>query len=104
MGQTISFFKRAPALLIHPILLAGVPAIKANAGTSFVTTAPAAIKQYLPKLLPHIIVALAPIDAPFLTIVLRYSSFLAISDRGLLTFVKTQEGPQKTSFSNSTPS
>ena len=39
-----------------------------------VTTAPAAIKQYLPKLLPHTIVAFAPIDAPISTMVVLKGS------------------------------
>src|SRR5690348_17826176 len=45
-GQTRSGFNRSPALLIQPILRAGLPAISANAGTSLVTTAPAPMKQY----------------------------------------------------------
>ena len=81
-----------------------MPAKRAKGGTSLFTTAPAAINEYSPKLFPHIIVAFAPIDAPFLTIVFLYSSLRIISDLGLLTLVKTHDGPQKTSSSSVTPS
>ena len=68
------------------------------------TNAPAPIKAYSPILFPQTIVAFAPIEAPFFTRVFLYSSFLTISDRGLLTLVNTQEGPQNTPSSNVTPS
>ena len=41
--------------------------------------------------------------APFFTIVLRNSSFLFTALLGLITFVKTIEGPKKTSSSQMTP-
>ena len=46
---------------------AGTPAISAKAGTSRVTTAPAAMKQYSPSVWPQTMVALAPIVAPRFT-------------------------------------
>jgi hypothetical protein len=46
--------------------------------------------------LPQMIVALAPILAPRLTMVLRILSILYISDRGLQTLVKTIDTPEKT--------
>jgi hypothetical protein len=42
--------------------------------------------------------------APRRTSVRRYSLFRETWLRGLMTFVKTIDGPQKTSSSNSTPS
>jgi hypothetical protein len=53
--------------------------------------------------LPHTIVALAPIVAPFLTVVGNILSIRRIKLLGLYTFVKTHEGPQKTSSSSVTP-
>jgi hypothetical protein len=82
---------------------AGTPAIRAKGGTSFVTTAPAAMKQYSPSLLPQTMVALAPIVAPRFTSVGRNSFLRSISARGFMTLVKTQEGPQKTPSSTVTP-
>ena len=73
--------------------------MRANGSTSFVTTAPAPIKQYSPKVMPQIIVELAPSVAPFFTRVGRNSFFFSIMDRGFKTFVKTVLGPQKTSSS-----
>ena len=49
---------------------------KAKLGTSFVTTAPAAIKEYLPTVTPQIIVAFAPTEAPVFTSVVLNSVFL----------------------------
>jgi hypothetical protein len=43
---------------------AGTPATTACAGTSRVTTAPAATKAYAPIVTPQMIVAFAPIVAP----------------------------------------
>ena len=48
-------------------------------------------------------VQFAPRVAPSLTSVFAYSPFLTTRLRGFRTFVKTIEGPQKTSSSNSTP-
>ena len=58
-------------------------------------TAPAPIKENFPNLTPHNIVALAPIETPFSTVVVLYSLFLFIKDLGLTTLVKTHDGPQK---------
>ena len=104
IGHIKSFPRRPPDLLIQAIIFAGLPTTKAKSGISFVTTAPAPIKQYFPRLFPQTIVALAPMDAPFPTIVFLYSSFLTISDLGLITLVNTHEGPQKTLSSRVTPS
>ena len=49
---------------------------------AFVTTAPAAMKQYSPSLLPQMMVALAPIVAPRFTRVGRNSFLRSISARG----------------------
>ena len=68
-----------------------------------VTTAPAPIKEYSPKVLPHTIVALAPMVAPFFTNVFLSSFILGMPLLGFITFVKTHEGPQKTSSSRVTP-
>lgn len=54
-----------------PTIFAGFPATKVYAGTSLVTTAPAATMHHSPKVTPHKIVALAPIEAPYLTTVSR---------------------------------
>src|SRR5689334_12142995 len=62
------------------------------------------MNAYSPMVEPQTTVALAPMDAPFFTRVLRYSSFRTTSLRGLKTLVKTMEGPQKTLSSSSTPS
>ena len=103
-GQTRSGPSRSPAWLIQPMRRAGTPAISAKAGTSFVTTAPAAMKAYSPIVWPQTMVALAPIVAPRLTSVGRNSFLRSISARGLLTLVNTQDGPQKTPSSSVTPS
>ena len=68
-----------------------------------VTTAPAPINAYSPILFPHTIVAFAPILTPFRTIVLEYSPLLFMALLGLITLVKTIEGPKKTSSSQVTP-
>ncbi len=58
-----------------------------------------------PIVIPHTIVALAPIVAPFRTRVLSNFRFLrGKAERGLMTLVKTQDGPQKTQSSITTPS
>jgi len=69
-----------------------------------VTTAPAPMNAYSPKVMPQTIVAFAPIDPPRFTRVRRYSFLRGTWLRGFMTFVKTQDGPQKTSSSSSTPS
>ena len=92
-----------PYLLIQPICFAGFPTNKAKSGTLLVTTAPAPIKAYSPISWPHTIVAFAPIEAPLPTWVRAYSLFLFTAERGLITFVKTQEGPKNTSLPQVTP-
>jgi hypothetical protein len=89
---------------IHPTRRAGTPTIKAYAGTSLRTTAPAPMKQYSPRVTPQTMVAFAPIELPRRTRVERYSDFRGTWLRGLETLVKTQLGPQKTSSSSTTPS
>src|SRR5687768_11325326 len=81
---------------IHPICLPGTPTTRANGGTSLVTTLPAPMKLYSPSVTPHTIVAFAPIVAPRRTRVRLYSSFRGTWLRGLMTFVKTIDGPQNT--------
>ncbi len=78
--------------------------MRAKAGTSAVTTAPAPMKAYSPRVTPQTTVALAPIVAPRRTTVGRYSCFRETWLRGFNTLVKTQLGPQKTSSSSVTPS
>ena len=79
------------------MIQAGTPATRACAGTSRVTTAPAATKAHSPTVTPQTMVALAPIS-PFF-----YQGFRVIltgiprkSGRGVFTLVNTQLGPQKT--------
>src|SRR5207245_4524052 len=95
--------RRAPHWHSQPTRRAGTPTIRANPGTSEVTTAPAPMNAYSPSVTPHTIVALAPMDAPRRTSVRRYSCLRDTWLRGLSTLVKTHEGPQNTSSSNSTP-
>ena len=68
------------------------------------TTAPAAIKEWLPILWPQMTVALAPMVAPRLIRVVLNSALREINARGLTTLVKTQLGPQNTSSSRTSPS
>ena len=49
-------------------------------------------------------VALAPIEAPFPIFDFLNSSFLETEDLGFITLVNTHEGPQNTSSSIVTPS
>ena len=67
------------------------------------TTAPAPISANLPIVIPQMIVAFAPIVAPSLTNVLENSSLVASKALGVITLVKTQDGPQKTLFPIATP-
>jgi hypothetical protein len=62
------------------------------------------MKHQAPSVTPHRIVAFAPIVAPWRTKVRRYSCFRDTWLRGLITFVKTIDGPQNTLSSSSTPS
>src|SRR4051794_6740131 len=65
----------SPHWHIQPMRRAGTPAISAYGATSRFTTAPAPMKQYSPSVVPHTMVAFAPIDAPRFTSVRRYSFF-----------------------------
>ena len=89
---------------IQPIRRAGTPATRAKSATSAATTAPAATNAYRPTLWPQTMVLLAPNVAPCRTSVGRYSLFRTISLRGLMTLVKTIDGPQNTPSSNVTAS
>ena len=76
--------------------------MRAKAGTGLVTTAPAAIKQYSVMSTYNCCICTDCRATSYNRIpvfVLR-----VISERGLLTLVKTQDGPQKTPSSNVTPS
>ena len=64
MARPSRTWSRTPQRQIQPIRRAGTPTISAKGGTSLRTTAPAPIKLYSPRVMPHNIVALAPIDAP----------------------------------------
>ena len=75
------------------------------AGTSRVTTAPAATIAHAPISTPHTIVAFAPIDAPSCTMVCLYPAGpLGYFARGVRSFVNTHDGPQNTKSRSSTPS
>ena len=50
-----------------------------------------------PIVIPQITVALAPIVAPRLIVVVKNSDFRSMKARGFFTLVNTQLGPQKTS-------
>ena len=54
------------------------------------------MKQYLPNVMPHIIVEFAPIVEPVSTNVLMNFLFFEYSDRGFISFVKVTLGPQNT--------
>src|SRR6185312_8932303 len=88
---------RSPHSHIHPTTRAGTPVTSAYAGTECVTTAPAPTNAYSPTSCPQTIVALAPIDAPRLTMVSRYSCLRDTWLRGFSTLVNTIEGPRNTS-------
>src|SRR5689334_3564952 len=55
---------RIPHLHIQPIRRPGTPTTSPNAGTSFVTTLPAPMKEYSPRVVPQTTVAFAPIVEP----------------------------------------
>src|ERR1700687_1242007 len=95
--------KRSPHLHPQPICRAGTPTTSAWAGISRVTTAPAPTNAYSPTVVPHTMVEFAPSEAPRFTNVRWYSDLRFTWLRGVNTFVKTIEGPQNTSSSNSTP-
>ena len=83
-------------------IFAGLPATRVLGGTSFVTTDPAAIIAFSPIVIPQSIVELAPIDAPFFTVV-GITFQPGLTARGFLSFVKHTCGPMKTSSSIVTP-
>ena len=82
---------------------AGLPTTRAKSGTSLVTTAPAPIIAHFPMQRPGKTVALAPMEAPVLTRVIRYSFGYRLL-RGRMSFVKAAHGPTKTSLSRVMPS
>src|SRR5437899_6697965 len=96
--------RRSPHWHIQPTRRAGTPTMRAYAGTSEVTTAPAPMKAYSPSVTPQTIVAFAPIDTPRFTSVTRYSCLRDTWLRGFITLVNTHDGPQNTSSSSVTPS
>lgn len=61
------------------------------------------MKAKSPKVVPQITVAFAPTVTPFPTFVGAKASRLTTALRGLMTFVKTQLGPRKTSSPRVTP-
>src|SRR4030065_1555152 len=91
--------------------LAGLPATIVQLGTSLVTTAPAPTIAYSPIVTPARMVALEPMDAPFLTRVgttFQSSSVCVLPpivvERGYRSFMKVTLCPMKTSSSMRTPS
>ena len=58
----------------------------------------------LPTVYPQTTVELAPNEAPSLIRVLAYTPCTGKCARGVTTLVNTQEGPQNTLSSSSTPS
>src|SRR3989304_4303550 len=86
-----------------PFIRAGFPNTRPNGGTSFVTTLPAPTMAYSPIVIPQIIVEFAPMLEPFLTTVGTTRSSPQMNALGYRSFVKTTEGPTKTSSSISTP-
>mgnify|MGYP003693607367 CR=1 FL=1 len=77
---------------------AGLPATTAYGGTDSTTTAPAPTIAPRPIVMPGSSVALAPIDAPSLTIVVRNFAGRRLL-RGKWSFANVAFGPMKTSFS-----
>ena len=60
-----SHAKAAPHARARPMRRAGTPSTGAKSGTSFVTTAPAAMNAQAPAAAPQTVVALAPTPAPW---------------------------------------
>jgi hypothetical protein len=92
-----------PQRQTHPIRRAGTPATSANGGTSRVTTAPAATSACSPSVVPHRIVAFAPMLAPRATPVATNASLRLTAARGVRTLVNTADGPTNTSSASTTP-
>src|SRR3989475_7885458 len=86
----------------QPTTFAGTPATRAWAGTSFVTTAPAATIALRPIVIPHRTVAFAPMDAPSSTRVGTIAQ-AAASARGYRPVVRQTGGPTKTPSPIGTP-
>ena len=63
------------------------------------TTEPAPINAYRPTVTPQTMVAFAPIVHPRFNWVVSYSECRFTCERGLVTFVRTHEGPRNTSSS-----
>src|SRR3954465_12241570 len=79
--------RRSPHWHIQPMRRAGTPTTRANAGTSFATTDPAPTNAYSPSVVPQMMVAFAPMEAPRRTSVRRYSDFRDTWLRGFMTLV-----------------
>ena len=102
-------FSVRPQSQTYPRILAGLPNTSAWRGTSFVTTAPAPTIAFSPIVIPHRIVAFAPIDAPSSTTVFTTSHSGDLSSpayvaqsvraaRGARSFVNVAAGPTKRDF------
>jgi hypothetical protein len=83
---------------------AGLPHHTVRGGTSRVTTLPAPTIASSPMVLPAMMVALAPIEAPRLTSVGTNPPVGRRPERGNGSLVKATPGPTKTSSSSRTPS
>ena len=93
-----------PQRQAQPTRRAGTPATSANGATSRVTTAPAATSACSPSVVPHRIVAFAPMVAPRPTVVGANACLRLTAARGVSTLVNTADGPTNTSLSRVTPS
>ena len=87
----MGFFKLSGSLL----KTAGHPLAKCQAGTSFVTIAPPAMKAPSPIVIPGIIVAFDPTVTSSSTVI---GSGLYSVLSGFLSFVSEALGPKKTRF------
>src|SRR5690606_28746163 len=102
----ICFFKRKKRYFHYYMFLicfAGFPTHSVFGGISLKTTLPAPIIAFSPIVIPGSMVALAPIEAPLLTRVLRNISGYCF-DLGRRSLVKVTFGPINTSSSKYTPS
>ena len=95
---------RVPHRHTQPLTRAGLPATNACAGTSRVTTDPAAAKACSPISMPQTTTTPAPSVAPRRTRVpISSSPVRRIAARGRMSFVKSTFGPRNTSSSQVTP-
>ncbi len=102
--QVRSSGRRSPHTQTQPLAVAGLPATNAWAGTSFVTTAPAAAKAYSPISVPQTTTVPAPRVAPRRTVVDSSTSGpRLIAERGRRSLVNSTLGPRNTSSSQVTP-